>query len=95
MHQFLGMTLDFTCEGVCKIKQYEHVSDMILNFSEEIGEKTALTLASNHLLEKGEGGLVNNEDREMFHSTVAKGLFVSTRSRPDIIPTVSVLSGRV
>ena len=28
-HQFLGMELDFFCEGECKIKQFEHARDMI------------------------------------------------------------------
>ena len=36
-----------------------------------------------------------SEDREVFHSVTAKCLFVSSRSRPDIAPIVSFLSGRV
>ena len=77
------------------MKQFEHVRDMISNYEKEIGEKTALTPSSNHLYDKGEGGLLGKDDKGLFHSTVAKGLFVSTRSRPDIIPTLAVLSGRV
>ena len=85
------MTLDFSSKGVCKIKQFDHVSEMISGYEKEINEKIALTPASNHLYEKEEGGLLNNKEKELFRSTVAKGLFISTRSRPDIIPTVSVL----
>ena len=33
--------------------------------------------------------------REITHSIVAKGLFVSNRSCPDVLPTISVLSSRV
>lgn len=65
------------------------------NKYENIGEKTALTPASNHLYDKGEGLLLNDGERESFHSTVAKALYVSTCSWPDIFPTVSVLSSRV
>ena len=35
------------------------------------------------------------EEKEIFHSVTAKCIFVSNRTRPDILPTVSVLSGRV
>ena len=35
------------------------------------------------------------EERETFHSVTVKCLFVSGRSRPDIVPTISYLSGRV
>ena len=95
VHRFLGMVLDFSCEGVCHVKQYDHVSDMIANYDVKIGDKTAFTPVSNHLFEKEEGSLLSDAERDAFHSTVAKALYISTRSRPDIIPTVSVLSGRV
>ena len=95
IHQFLGMELDFSEDGVCKVKQFGHIEDMISMYADEIGEKIAQTPASNHLFERGEGRLLSDPERESFHSTVAKGLHVSTRSRPDIIPTISVLCGRV
>lgn len=36
-----------------------------------------------------------DSERELFHSVVAKDLFVGCRSRPDIVPTISVLSSRL
>ena len=95
VHQFLGMELDFSEEGVCHVKQFEHVSEMIKSFDVDIGPKTALTPASNHLFDKGEGLLLSKVERESFHSTVAKGLYISTRLRPDIIPTILLLCSRV
>ena len=68
---------------------------MILNYEVDIGDKVASTPASNHLFERGEGRLLCDTKRESFHSTVAKGLYISKRSQPDIIPTVSLLCGRV
>ena len=68
---------------------------MIANYEVDIGNKTAATPASNHLFDKGEGRLLSDAERESFHSAVAKGLHISTRSRPDIIPTISLLCGRV
>lgn len=83
------MELYFSSEGECKVKQFNHVRNMIENFSEKIGKKVSLTPASNHLYNRGEGLLLSENEKEIFHSTVAKVLYVSTRSRPDIIPTVS------
>ena len=68
---------------------------MIESFSEEISSKVSLTPASSHLYEKGEDLLLSENQKEVYHSITAKGIFVSSRSRLDIIPTVSVLSGRV
>ena len=53
---------------------------MIESYSENIGEKTGLTPASNNLYDKGEGLLLSDGERENFHSTVAKALYVATRS---------------
>ena len=54
-----------------------------------------LTPASKTLFEKEDDLLLSPEQREIFHSTVAKGLFMGCRSRPDITPTISVLSSQV
>ena len=80
VHQFLGMELDFSDEGVCHVKQFNHVGEMITNYEVDIGDKTAATPASNQLFDKGEGRLLSDTERESFHSTVAKGLHISTRS---------------
>lgn len=85
------MTLDFLTDGECKVKQFEHIDNMIKSFPEELGKNKVKTPSSNHLYEGGEGLLLTNEKREVFHSIVAKGIFVGGQSRPEIIPTVSVL----
>ena len=74
-----------------------HVDD-ILESLESLGEelkKNSPLLASNHLLNKGAGGLLNKEMRETLHSVVAKGISISKQSQPDIAPTIVVLSRRV
>ena len=58
--------------------------------------KVALTPSNNELFKQGHGKMSSQEKKEIFHSIiVAKALFVANRSRPDILPTVSVLSGQV
>ena len=44
---------------------------------------------------KGPGRLLDENEKEMFHTCVAKALLISKRSRPDIALVVAVLSGRV
>ena len=53
------------------------------------------TPALNNLFEVGGGGLLNEKSARVFHRCIAKDLFISDRSRPDITPTISVLSSRV
>jgi hypothetical protein len=53
------------------------------------------TPAGNNLLEKGKGKELEKERHEIFHSFVAKSLFVSKRARLDIAPTTAILASRV
>lgn len=95
-HRYLGMLLDFSHQGKVKIKMDEYVQRMIdefpINFDENATQETP---AGNDLLDTGRGEELDNEKREIFHSFVAKGLFLSKRARIDIHPTVSVLTTRV
>ena len=97
MHEFLGMKLDFQKEpGKCHVMQQDYVKEIVSAWPEEIKDNDiALTPASNDLYKRGEGGLLSKERKETFHTIVAKCLFVVKQSRPDILPTASLLSGRV
>ena len=53
------------------------------------------TPAACDLFSPGTGEMLNEEKREDFHTFVAKGLFASKRARPDIQPTIAVLTTRV
>lgn len=95
VHDFLGMRLDFgRTPGAVHIIQEEHVKDMLESFQGELSGK-ALTPAANDLFLIGAGRLLGEKRKEMFHTVVAKGIFIGKQSRPDIMPTVSVLSSRV
>ena len=95
-HCYIGMLLDFLYQGKVKIKMDEYVQRMIDDFPIKFDEDTTQeTPAGNDLLDTGRGEELDNEKREIFHSFVAKGLFLSKRARIDIHPTVSVLSTRV
>lgn len=94
--RFLGMTLDLSKEGECHALQEDQIAEIVSNWPEEIEEtKKELTPCTSSLFEKGEGGLLCDRRRELFHTIVAKYLFIGNRSRPDILPPVNVLASRV
>ena len=89
------MTLDFGKEpGACHVEQKPHIEDMLETWPEDL-KGNSPTPAGQDLFQRGAGGLLCDEKREVFHSVVTKGIFVAKRSRPDISPTKAVLSGRV
>ena len=95
-HRYLGMLLDFSYKGKVKVRMDEYTHKMNDEFPIKFGDDvTQETPAGNDLLDAGRGALLDDERREIFHSFVAKGLFLSKRARLDIHPTVSVLATRV
>ena len=57
--------------------------------------KKAPTSGAMNLFDRGDSEALNEDDREIFHSVVAKGLFVGNRYRPNILTTICVLSSWV
>ena len=94
VHDYLGMVFDFREDGVFTVDMKAYVKGMIEDFPEEL-RKAAETPATEKLLDIGKGKLLSDERREAYHTSVAKGLFVCKRARPDIQPTIAVLSTRV
>ena len=67
-HNFLGMELDFSEDGVCHVRQEEHIDEMINEWPEKFENcAKVLTPASNSLYELGGGGLLNDEKAKTFH----------------------------
>ena len=95
VHSFLGMTLDFEREpGAVHILQEDYVQDIVSTLNENV-KGNSPSPASSDLFKRGAGGLLNEQQKEKFHTIIAKALFVTKRSRPNIGLVVSVLSGRV
>ena len=76
--------------------QNDHIDDIVSSWPEKFKDNdNVLTPASFDLFAKGGGRLLSDEQREIFHSVVAKALFIYHQSKPDIMPTVSILLGQV
>ena len=95
-HNYLRMVFNYSNEGEVKIDMTDYVKDMIESYPEKMKTTdTSLTLALNDLFEESKGKTLQREQKEIFHKIVAKGLFLAKRARPDILPTIAVLSTRV
>ena len=96
VHDYLGMTIDFSDDGKVKFDMRSYVTSMIEEFQEfQPLTKPATTPAANDLFDVGSGEELTREQRELFHRLVAKGLFLCKRSRPDIHLAITVLATRV
>jgi hypothetical protein len=93
IHNYLGMTWDFSTKGKCKVTMEKYINDLLTdnNITDTIDSP-----ASNHLFvinpiaEKLSNDMIIN-----FHTQVAKLLYLAKRIRPDILLPVSFLSTRV
>jgi Reverse transcriptase (RNA-dependent DNA polymerase). len=92
-HTFVGMDLEFK-KGKVEISMQSYLNEAIDAFPEEI-KQTVSSPAADHLYTVNPNGKKLPEDRrECFHHIVAKLLYVATRARPDLQPTISFLTSR-
>jgi hypothetical protein len=74
----------------------KYVENMINEFPVKLGKKDmAKTPAGDNLFNLGTGAKLDTKRSEIFHTFVAKGLFLCKRARPDIQQAILVLCTRV
>ena len=96
--KYLGMNLDFSTPGICKITMPEYIAEILQAWQsvapEEKGTKDSATpkdlFAIDEKCEKLHSG-----QKEKFHRIVAKILFATKRARPDTGTAMSYLTTRV
>lgn len=94
-HTYLGMKIEFTDDGEVLILMDDHLQEAIDLFPEDC-KATAATPAATHLFNVNPTAIKLPEpNRKIFHSIVAKLLWVSKRARPDILVALSFLTSRV
>ena len=95
IHEYLGMTLDYTTPGKVKVKMIDYVKQMVIDFGDEL-VSIATTPALDHLFTMREDALpLDVLKSQKFHTFTAKGLFLCKRARPDIQTAIAFLSTRV
>ena len=97
IHEYLGMTLDYSVPGQVSINMIDYVKSMIANFPEEYlqGSKVASPWNENLFKVDDKSPALSDEMREQFHTSTAQGLFACKRARPDISPAIANLTTRV
>ena len=99
VHDYLGMTFDFSQDGKVIIDMVDYMESMVDEFSVPFKPThtahTSSNPADDDLFSVGESPEINNKKAKEFHTFVAKGLFACKRARPDIHTTIAFLCTRV
>jgi hypothetical protein len=94
VHDYLGMTFDFSQDGKVVVSMVDYMSKLVDEFPFPI-TKTATTPAAANLFDEGNGAKLDPDKAQVFHTWVAKGLFACKRARPDTHTAVTLLCTRV
>ena len=97
VHEYLGMTMDYSVPGEVSFKMTEYVEKMLDECPEYLGGRgTARTPATTKLFEVNESTDQLDENKaDEFHHVVAQLLFLSKRARPDLQTAVAFLTTMV
>ena len=96
IQDYLGMTIDFSEDGKVMFKMEDYVQNMIDEAPEILMKGAMSTPAANHLFEVNPDAVkLGKVEAETYHHLVAKLLYLSKRSRPDVLLAVSFLCTRV
>jgi hypothetical protein len=93
IHDYLGMDLDFSVPGKCKVSQKKYVQEVLASHPVRGVAKTPATDELFEINEKSKN--LAQADAEEFHHVTAQLLYLGKRARPDILLAVSFLATRV
>ena len=95
IHDYLGMTLDFSIPQKVKVQMYDFIDKMLADLPIDM-DGTTRTPAADHLFTVNPTPKpLPEETTIMFHHNVAKLLFLCKRARPDLQTAVTFLSTQV
>ena len=92
---YLGMVLDIKANGEIKMRMDGYVDGVLASFPEYESIRKSTTPATINLFKPGNGELLCERDKKRFHTTTARLLYLSKRTRPDIQLPVLYLCTRV
>jgi hypothetical protein len=95
IHEYLGMTLDYSIPGKVQIYMHDYIDNMLSELPADFDGEAA-TPAANHLFQVNKNAeKVSEAKAQLFHHNTAKLLFLCKRARPDIQTGVAFLTTRV
>jgi hypothetical protein len=95
IHDYLGITIDYSEMNKVKFTMYDYLEDILDEMPDDMNG-TAPTPASGNMFEVDEDSIALNEkESDFFHRTTARLLFAAKRARPDLQVAVAYLCTRV
>jgi len=95
-HDYLGMTFDFSIPNTVKVYMKDYVANMLDEFPIHLTkDDVAPTPAAADLFAQPQSVPLPKDQADIYHTFVAKGLFLCKRARPDTQTTISALCTRV
>jgi hypothetical protein len=98
IHNYLGMTLDYTVRGQAKITIFDYVTEILTAFdkAEPKGAGTKSSAGPDSLFTVNEDcDKLSFEKAVHFHNLVAKTLYATKQARPDTCTAIAFLTTRV
>eukprot|EP00804_Cyclotella_cryptica_P027764 CCRYP_009202-RA/>CCRYP_009202-RA protein AED:0.72 eAED:0.12 QI:0/-1/0/1/-1/1/1/0/1137 len=95
IHEYLGMTLDFSQPGKFIIGMENYIDDVLKELPDDMAG-TATTPAAEHLFRTRDNATkLNEKEKELFHKVTAQLLYACKRGRPDVHTAIAFLCTRV
>ena len=93
VHEYLGMSIDFSVSGKVRFSMIDYVKNMLEALPADMQSGVAPTPAANHLFEvNADAQKLDDATGELFHHVTAKLLFfICKRARPDVQTAVAFL----
>jgi hypothetical protein len=95
VHEYLGMTIDYSIKDKVQITMIPYIKNMLSEVPNDMAGESA-TPAASHLFQVNEDAeKLDEPTAQLFHHNVAKLLFLCKRARPDIQTAIAFLCTRV
>jgi Reverse transcriptase (RNA-dependent DNA polymerase) len=94
-HTFLGMDIEFNNDGTVSMVMNSYIIEAVNDFAEDVSSPAATPCGKGLFNIDPASEALATEKAELFHSIVAKLLYISSRARSDISPTIAFLCTRV
>jgi hypothetical protein len=96
IHNYLGIRFDFSTSGKVVMSMEDYISNLLEETPDDLIKGMASSPASNHLFDVNPNcKKLASESAVLYHHLTAKLLYLSKRTRPDLLTAVSFLCTRV
>ena len=96
VHEYLGMTIDFSRPGMVQFHMKAFIDDLIAETPSKLLKGMAASPGGQHLFTVNEDcPKLSEKQAELFHHLTAKLLYLCKRTRPDIQTAIAFLTTHV